>query len=407
MTMAIHVVGGVYQEYCTRPKWDQTFGSAGRAACAIAALGGAAELYCYVSTRTAPLLQMLQEAYGFAAHGTDIPKSIFFDYFHDLAKPDIYGIPDEPYSPLNVTADQVLRYGMLEGDAVVAAGVAVYDPQNQGAPKGYRANGSSAGRLALVLNLREARQFAGIGDAPPAKLAEAVAQQEQADVVVIKMGPLGALVWSAGSAQEVPTFRTGNVWKIGSGDCFAAYFAQAWMADGLSPAQAAEFASKATAYFCQTQGFATAADLKAFSPSPIQPSQAFREGAAREVYLAGPFFDLAQTWMMQECRAMLRSMGMKVFSPFHDIGMGSADDVVKLDIEALERADLVFAVVDGLDSGTIFEVGYARSMGKPVIVLSERQTGEEDLKMLEGTGCEICTNLATAVYKTLWRAAEL
>jgi hypothetical protein len=405
--MTIHIVGGVYGEYCTRPQWDQTYGSAGRAACAIAAVGTPVDLHCYVSKRTAKQLDVLRESYHFAVLGVDVPRSVSFEYFHDLARPDIFGVPDSPYEAIKFSGEKVLRYGMLEGDAVVSANMAVYDPQNMGAPLGFRDNGSSANRLALVLNLWEAKQFSELQDAPAAQVAEAVAHRQGADVVVVKMGPAGALVWFAGKAEEVPAYRTNNVWKIGSGDCFAAYFAKAWMSDGMSPREAADVASRATAFYCETQGFASQADIKAFSPASIKPSQAFREGAVREVYLAGPFFDLGQTWMVQECRATLRSMGLKVFSPFHDIGLGSADDVVQLDIDGLKKADLVFAIVDGLDSGTLFEVGYACSLGTPVIALSERQTADEDLKMLEGSGCEICPNLATAVYKTLWRAAEL
>ena len=60
---------------------------------------------------------------------------------------------------------------------------------------------------------------------------------------------------------------------------------------------------------------------------------------------------------------------------------------------------------DGLDSGTLFEVGYAVSLGKKVVAYVENET-EGALKMLAGTGCDIEKDFTTAMYKTCWYAAE-
>jgi nucleoside 2-deoxyribosyltransferase len=95
-----------------------------------------------------------------------------------------------------------------------------------------------------------------------------------------------------------------------------------------------------------------------------------------------------------------------VFSPYHDVGHGSADDVVFKDLEAIKKADLVFAVGDGLDSGTVYEVGYARSQDKPVIVYCENET-QESLKMMQGSGCTLCEDFVTAIYRSFWIAAAL
>jgi nucleoside 2-deoxyribosyltransferase len=81
------------------------------------------------------------------------------------------------------------------------------------------------------------------------------------------------------------------------------------------------------------------------------------------VYLAGPFFDLAQVWLIEQARANLREMGLEVFSPYHDIGLGSANDVVAKDLEGIDASHLVFAIADGLDPGTLYEIGYARTKG--------------------------------------------
>lgn len=403
--MPMQVAGGVYREYCTHPRWDFTFGSGGRAAAAIASLQSPVILHTYASGKSALQLQLLQDAYGFQVQSTTIAETIAFEYFHDLAKPDILNVPRQRYLPLQVSGDKVVRFGMLDGDALVTADWAVYDPQNMGAPERFGQNGSTAKHLALVLNQWEARQLAGLPDGDAASCAEAIAKQDGAEVVIIKQGASGALVWAGGAGRQIPAYRTTNVWKLGSGDCFVGYFAHAWM-NGQAPVQAALFASKATAYYCETQGFATSAQLAAFQPPEVTVSKAVQAGAERKVYLAGPFFHLAQVWMIEELRTQLRGAGLTVFSPYHDVGLGSAADVVDKDIQAIKECDVMLAVADGLDAGTMFEVGYARSLEMPVVVYSELEKGSEALKMMEGTGCLLCSNLATAVYTTLWEAVR-
>ena len=98
-------------------------------------------------------------------------------------------------------------------------------------------------------------------------------------------------------------------------------------------------------------------------------------------------------------------MGVPVFSPYHDVGEGKAEDVAPKDIEKLRDCSCVFAIVDGLDSGTLFEIGYAVAIGKKVVAYVENET-EGSLKMLAGTGCDIEKDFTTAIYKTCWYAAK-
>src|SRR3546814_14751858 len=90
---------------------------------------------------------------------------------------------------------------------------------------------------------------------------------------------------------------------------------------------------------------------------------------AGKVYLAAPFFDLAQRWLVEEARSNLLDMGAQVFSPVHEVGPGPASIVAPEDIAGLEAADVVFAVLNGVDPGTIFEVGRSeeRRVGKECV----------------------------------------
>ncbi|MNG23475.1 Nucleoside 2-deoxyribosyltransferase [compost metagenome] len=76
------------------------------------------------------------------------------------------------------------------------------------------------------------------------------------------------------------------------------------------------------------------------------------------------------------------------------------------DLVAIRACDLVFAIGDGLDSGTIYEIGYARALNKPVVVYAENES-EENMKMMEGSGCILSKDYVTAIYKAVWAAAAL
>ncbi|MFO6137639.1 nucleoside 2-deoxyribosyltransferase [Pseudomonas aeruginosa] len=92
--------------------------------------------------------------------------------------------------------------------------------------------------------------------------------------------------------------------------------------------------------------------------------------------------------MVGQARRDLRAMGLDVFSPYHDVGLGTAEDVVEKDLEGVRNCDVLFAIGDGLDSGTIFEIGYARALNKPVVFYAENES-EQDQKM---TCCRSATS---------------
>jgi nucleoside 2-deoxyribosyltransferase len=299
------------------------------------------------------------------------------------------------HDPIQVSGDMVLRYGMIEGDAIIEAHTAVYDPQSAFGAKRFGTNGSRADRLAVVLNRYEAASMTGTDE--PRAAAERLIHEDNAAVVVVKMGSHGALVVTADGEVTVPFYRTQRVWKIGSGDVFSARFAALWGCEGIAAAEAADMASRATAQYCETRSLPVPvpAELTTLPFLPVKLGRGV-------VYLAAPFFDLGQRWLVEETRALLVDLGARVFSPVHEVGPGPAEIVTPEDIKGLEAADVMFGVLNGLDAGTIFEVGYAVKKGIPIVVLAQNLK-EEDLKMLAGTGCNIVDDFASAIYQTVWR----
>lgn len=394
------VVGGVYAERCIQPLWNNVYGSAGRAVAAVTSLlqDQKITLVAYVPDELQREAEYLAATAGVTLDARKSLQGIAFDYLHPLSTPAITPPIDriQAQAPLTLSGDVILRYGMLEGDAVVQARVAVFDPQSAFGAQRFTANGSQAERLALVLNQYEARSMTGLNDSREA--ARLLLHEESAAVVVLKMGRYGALVVEPAGEAVVPPYESTRVWKIGSGDVFSATFAALWGCREMPAVEAADLASRATARYCDTRSLPVPEldTLREEPPfPPITPGQGL-------VYLASPFFDLGQRWLVEETRALLTDLGARVFSPVHEVGPGPAELVAPADIEGLKAADVVFAILNGLDPGTVFEVGYAVRKGIPVIALAQN-IKVEDLKMVVGTGCEVVDDFTTAIYRAVWR----
>lgn len=390
------VSGGVYVERSIDPHWDEVYGSGGRAAAAISGRPEGVSLVTYIGKPIEADVLALGTAFDIKIEGPHVSNAITFDYFHPLSVPHITPAVEHiaQHAALTVDGKVALRFGMLEGEAVVRAETAIHDPQSAFAPQLFRKNGSDAGRLAIVLNRSEAE--ATVGEADPERAATKILLSENADVVVVKQGGHGALIITKAGVERVPAYKSAFVWKIGTGDVFSAAFARFWGELGYDPAHAADLASRAVAFYSGNRSLPIPErdDLLTMEVAAVRPTPG-------RVYLAGPFFDTAQRWLIEEARQHLYALGADVFSPVHDVGVGPASKVAQEDIDGLNTCDAVLAIANGLDAGTLFEIGYAVAAKKPVIVLAQA-IKSEDLKMIAGTGCLIVEDFATAIYQSIW-----
>lgn len=84
-----------------------------------------------------------------------------------------------------------------------------------------------------------------------------------------------------------------------------------------------------------------------------------------KVYFASPWFTPEQEEREERLKAKLRSLGFEVHSPKETAVCGAISDpatrneIFVGNIFAINEADIVFAVTDGKDMGTIWEAGYA------------------------------------------------
>lgn len=408
MSQRISVIGGVYRERCRLPSGsDEIQGSGGRAAAVLSGLGVEAHLHTAVDQEFEFSARSLAETFGFCISITPVSQSLEFRYDHALAEPVVWpSIEAVERVQISVDTDCALVFGMLEAEPLVQAKKVVYDPQNPTTPAPFRPAQASMPEVAYVLNQAEVRHLGGEDD--PEVAAKHILNAHGASVVVVKCGVRGALVVEESQTTRISAYATDQVWPIGSGDVFAAVFASRWATSvGSSASRAAEIASRGAALYANDRVMPLATDqlllTDPFAFPPISPRGQATSALKYDVYLAGPFFNIAQRWLVEEARLALKGMGLNVFSPLHDVGIGEGEDVAPKDIDGLESSRVVLALVDGLDAGTLFEIGYARSIGKPVVVLAE-STSAEPLKMITGTKCDVVADFVTACYRTAWAA---
>lgn len=109
-----------------------------------------------------------------------------------------------------------------------------------------------------------------------------------------------------------------------------------------------------------------------------------------KVYLAGPFFNEEQVERINFIEDLLASLDFDIFSPRQasKIKPGATKqdmlDTFRGNVDGIDEADFVLAVLDGNDSGTLFECGYAYQK-TPVLYFNEtREKGPNLMLALSG-----------------------
>ncbi|MEN8765664.1 nucleoside 2-deoxyribosyltransferase [Wenyingzhuangia sp.] len=105
----------------------------------------------------------------------------------------------------------------------------------------------------------------------------------------------------------------------------------------------------------------------------------------KNIYIAGPLFNVHEKKYLEEIAAVLEGAGYDCFLPHRDqtgidpdelkdnnMSQSTKDIIFKTDIDALDNADLVIALVSGqdIDSGTASEIGYMYANKKPIIAIT-------------------------------------
>ena len=389
--MDVTVVGGVYDEVCVDPAVHRLMGSGLRAARLLRALGADASLATCVDEATATELGAVAAAFEVPVSTTPRTAPVRYLYetpVHPAIRPGSTG-----GGPIAADGDVVVGFGMIETEWTARGDRVVIDPQHSEVAD--LLGRVSAPHRALVLNEHEARRFAGHGDL---RIAARHFLELGIDAVAIKRGARGGLVATASGLSAFGAVPTRRVDPIGSGDAFTAGFAHAWAVEAAEPLEAARFASRVAAAHSLEGAAGFNIDVLANVGEPT----AYPQDSMPSVYLAGPFFNVAQRMLIRVARRALLHLGVDVFSPLHEIGHGG-DEVAELDIAGLERCTSVLAILDGADSGTVFETGWATRANIPVVALAEN-ADDHAWTMLRGTEALVLPDLSSAIYNAAWAA---
>jgi hypothetical protein len=383
------VAGGVYVETCATPPSRTLMGSAGRAA--VALLGReTVELHTFhppdlfkdVLVNFVPLgIEVRLHASG---------ARVEFEYLYPLSRPRISPVPLPASGSVAVTGRSVLRFGCLEGNFVVDAATAVFDPQSGAAPDRFRANGSRAERLALVLNALEARLLSARSDLATA--AADLMRTEGASVVVVKDGPAGAHVFEADRvARHVPAFDARGANKVGSGDVFSAMFAHLWHRGEASAVEAAHEASRHAAHYVSTRVLPCPDALPPAAPRAMRPDP--------RILVLADADTTASAWLVGEALDGLRQLGAHAahFRTDSDPSHAGSVEAIRWD-----DWDVVVALVTSREDGALRAAAIAVGRGKRVVALAER-AGTADAA--REAGCDVSGDLASLLYGSTWAVA--
>lgn len=393
----IIIVGGTYREYCHSPYWNELYGSGLRAAIIHGKLGNKIEFHTACSKKHEYLLKYLANKNSFKVFVKENATTTSFEYLHSLSIP----IQRDISTCDNFIIDgdnNFLVFGLLECSFKIKGNKVVYDPQSPNNPIHFENTNSMAKELVIVCNETE---FFKLGQSCDYyECAHNIFKINKSCIaIIIKNGPFGITILTRTFEKKIGINISDPNFTIGSGDVFSSLFAHFWIIECLSIEKSCELASWGVGLYCKSQ------TLDFSSMNKDVNLVAVSKPIEKSIYLAGPFFTIPQLWFINETKKHLENLGFNVFSPYHDIGLSNNPEVAEKDLEAINNSDLIFALLDEFDPGTLFEIGYGVSKNIPIVVYRNNQD-KQNMLMLDGTKCKIYYSYSAAIYNTAWLINE-
>ncbi|WP_353856827.1 nucleoside 2-deoxyribosyltransferase [Bacillus sp. Bos-x628] len=138
-----------------------------------------------------------------------------------------------------------------------------------------------------------------------------------------------------------------------------------------------------------------------------QNTKPLAPGKQQHVYIAAPFFKADQITRVALVETLLEKHDLTYFSPRKQSAIGpiSSPEVRKksfeMNIRGIEESELVIAITDDKDMGTIFEAGHAYASGVPIIYVAFTlgQDGMFNLMLAESgkAACKTIEELEAAI----------
>lgn len=113
-----------------------------------------------------------------------------------------------------------------------------------------------------------------------------------------------------------------------------------------------------------------------------------------KAYLAGPFFNEEQIAIIDEIASICDKHYVEVFNPkeecVYEKDVTKPEDIFNDNVTAILKCDILIAVTDGKDVGTMFECGFAYRSEVPIVYLWLDSKGMKFNIMLNESSHAVC-----------------
>jgi len=115
------------------------------------------------------------------------------------------------------------------------------------------------------------------------------------------------------------------------------------------------------------------------------------------IYIAGPFFSPQQTTLVNNVRFIIEALGLPFFSPKDECmfvpGETTPEQVLDVNVKALEKTNLLVCITDGKDPGTMFEAGYCYAKNIPIIYVWLSGTKGQKFNLMLGASGSVVRSM--------------
>lgn len=386
------VVGGTYIEECDWPEWQRIMGSGVRAALAVSDVSPGTELYTYVDSDADSDLMMTMSERGIKAHTRKRPEPIVFYYKHALTSPpeqNPEGWSSTKEKRWTVSGDTVLAFRLLESKVLVNAERAVFEIS-------LRDEEIARGKVKSLALIAAEDEL----PAPPPgterdfrDAADKLITAHNADLMIVRRHAGGAILFVGEAEHKIPAYAARQWFKIGAGNVFCAMFAHYWGEKKMSPLQAADLASRSSAYYAGERA------LPIVGEDTLPLMDSFDPSLPCKIFVASPCASMAQQWLLNQAIESLEHLGVTPVSAY-DLGLDGVPPEGRDLGGVLDGCNAVLVLAEGVDIASVLAVGLARVRHLPIVVLAENSK-EGRLDLWQGTECEIARDFASAVYRAM------
>jgi hypothetical protein len=256
-------------------------------------------------------------------------------------------------------------------------------------------------RAATLFSSTSSKFFMEDSSQDPAKLMSALITTH-ADAVILKENRGGARFENARGQSYVVGAQLREVaHSVGVGDCFdGAYVA---LVKQVGPEAALCYASWIAAEYAATtypDDFRAAVQQCQSIPSYeiVQipgVRLSWEERSQVHIYLAAPDFDYIDTKTIEHVESALKYHNFRPHRPVQEHGQANSNFTIaerralcSQDIDLLYRCQVLIAIVDYDDPGTLVELGFAAAIGIPTLLLDPQETAQNP--MVIGIPTVIC-----------------